>query len=45
MGVADPLAMEESVRRRPLAFRNVSTTLRQPSIEFKLGCLEFSSVD
>jgi hypothetical protein len=25
--------------------RNVSTTLRQPSVEFKLGCLEFSSVD
>jgi hypothetical protein len=25
--------------------RNVSTTLRQPSVEFKLGFLEFSSVD
>jgi transposase len=24
--------------------RNVSTTLRQPSVEFKLGFLEFSSV-
>jgi len=24
--------------------RNVSTTLRQPSVEFKLGLLEFSSV-
>jgi putative transposase len=27
------------------AFRNVSTTLRQPSVEFKLGFLEFSSVN
>jgi hypothetical protein len=25
--------------------RNVSTTLRQPGVEFKLGFLEFSSVD
>jgi hypothetical protein len=25
--------------------RNVSTTLRQPSAEFKLGFLEFSSVN
>ena len=25
--------------------RNVSTTLRQPSVEFKLGFLEFSSVN
>jgi hypothetical protein len=28
----------------PPAARNVSTTLRQPSVEFKLGFLEFSSV-
>jgi len=27
------------------ACRNVSTTLRQPSVEFKLGFLEFSSVN
>lgn len=27
------------------AARNVSTTLRQPSVEFKLGFLEFSSVN
>jgi hypothetical protein len=25
--------------------RNVSTILRQPSVEFKLGCLGFSAVD
>ena len=25
--------------------RNVSTILRQPSVEFKLGCLAFSAVD
>jgi hypothetical protein len=25
--------------------RNVSTTLRQPNVEFKLGFLEFSSVN
>ena len=25
--------------------RNVSTILRQPSVEFKLGCLTFSAVD
>jgi hypothetical protein len=28
-----------------LTERNVSTTLRQPNVEFKLGVLEFSSVD
>jgi hypothetical protein len=28
-----------------LAARNVSTILRQPSVEFKLGCLAFSAVD
>jgi mandelate racemase len=28
-----------------LAWRNVSTILRQPSVEFKLGCLAFSAVD
>ena len=27
------------------ACRNVSTILRQPSVEFKLGCLAFSAVD
>jgi hypothetical protein len=27
------------------ASRNVSTILRQPSVEFKLGCLAFSAVD
>jgi hypothetical protein len=27
------------------ALRNVSTILRQPSVEFKLGCLAFSAVD
>jgi hypothetical protein len=27
------------------AIRNVSTILRQPSVEFKLGCLAFSAVD
>jgi hypothetical protein len=31
--------------RFQLAQRNVSTTLRQPSVEFKLGLLEFSSVN
>ena len=28
-----------------LVRRNVSTILRQPSVEFKLGCLAFSAVD
>jgi hypothetical protein len=28
-----------------IAPRNVSTILRQPSVEFKLGCLAFSAVD
>jgi hypothetical protein len=28
-----------------IARRNVSTILRQPSVEFKLGCLAFSAVD
>jgi len=27
------------------AWRNVSTILRQPSVEFKLGCLAISPVD
>jgi hypothetical protein len=30
---------------RRVANRNVSTILRQPSVEFKLGCLAFSAVD
>ena len=32
-------------RDHAIATRNVSTTLRQPGVEFKLGFLEFSSVD
>jgi hypothetical protein len=32
-------------RSGELTVRNVSTILRQPSVEFKLGCLAFSAVD
>jgi hypothetical protein len=40
----DPwLAPLQRVRGR--VERNVSTILRQPSVEFKLGCLAFSAVD
>jgi hypothetical protein len=35
----------EDILAHAYAQRNVSTTLRQPSVEFKLGFLEFSSVN
>jgi hypothetical protein len=40
---ASPL--QRTVERFTARVRNVSTTLRQPSVEFKLGFLEFSSVN
>ena len=39
-----PTVRERVPKRSARTERNVSTTLRQPSIEFKLGFLEFSSV-
>ena len=42
---AHPATRGDATKMRKRAARNVSTTLRQPSVEFKLGFLEFSSVD
>jgi bifunctional non-homologous end joining protein LigD len=39
-----PLRYSEHSDENGTTMRNVSTTLRQPSVEFKLGFLEFSSV-
>jgi site-specific recombinase XerD len=47
-GVQPPSVNSSAVALRfffTVTLRNVSTTLRQPSVEFKLGFLEFSSVD
>ena len=43
----EPIGVDQDVTGSPgaVARRNVSTILRQPSVEFKLGCLAFSAVD
>jgi hypothetical protein len=43
--VFEQLDIPRLQRTPEAAKRNVSTILRQPSVEFKLGCLAFSAVD
>ena len=45
MGMRAPAAWAQGKMEGDNDERNVSTILRQPSVEFKLGCLAFSAVD